>query len=132
MLQVAKGVNFFGQTKNWIAISAATNIFVTAQKLNGKYPLLRHKVLWTGSTCKTRDRSFYNFIELGCQVASGGLHFCVSLTSFQKYDIGWLQQPPTEKVLKFNWYFMILPKQIVFFSKNKNKAEFKFNFQTCW
>ena len=31
-----------------------------------------------------RGGRFNNFFELGCLVASGGLHFCVSLTSFQK------------------------------------------------
>ena len=35
-------------------------------------------------------------------VALAGLHFCVSSTSFQKFDIGWPQQPPTENMLKFN------------------------------
>ena len=45
-----------------------------------------------------RGRSFNNLIELGCLVASEGLHFCVSSTSFQKIDIGWPQQPPTERV----------------------------------
>ena len=48
-----------------------------------------------------------NFIEIWCLVASGGLHFCVSSTSFQKIDIGWPQQPPTETVLISvkNWIF---------------------------
>ena len=32
------------------------------------------------------------------QVASGGLDICVSSTNFQKIDIGWPQQPPTERV----------------------------------
>ena len=31
-------------------------------------------------------------------MASGGLEICISSTSFQKNDIGWPQQPPTEKV----------------------------------
>ena len=39
-----------------------------------------------------------NFIELWCIVASRGLEICVSSTSFQKNDIGWPQQPPTERV----------------------------------
>ena len=40
---------------------------------------------------------------------SGGLDICVSSTSFQKNDIGWPQQPPTERVsdiskkLDFSW-----------------------------
>jgi hypothetical protein len=49
---------------------------------------------------------------------------CVSSTSFQENDIGWPQQPPTEKVLKSNMIFYDSnPKN--FFSKHKNKAEFK-------
>ena len=57
-------------------------------------------------------------------VASEGLHFCVSSTSFQKNDIGWPQQPPTEKVLKFNMIFHD-STQKNYFSKHKRKAEFK-------
>ena len=49
-----------------------------------------------------RRRGINNFIELWCLVASVGLHFCVSSTSFQKIDIGWPQQPPTEKVSDIN------------------------------
>jgi hypothetical protein len=52
------------------------------------------------------------------------LDICVSITSFQKNYIGWPQQPPTEKVLKFNMIFNdYTPK--LFFSKHNNKAEFK-------
>ena len=29
---------------------------------------------------------------------AGGLKICVSSTSFQKNEIGWPQQPPTERV----------------------------------
>ena len=57
-------------------------------------------------------------------MASGGLGICVSSTSFQKNDIGWPQQPPTEKVLKCNMRFHDSTQKI-FFSKHKNKAEFK-------
>ena len=43
---------------------------------------------------------------------------------FIKYDIGWPQQPQTERVLKFNMIFHdSTPKN--FFSKHKNKGEFK-------
>ena len=57
-------------------------------------------------------------------MASGGLGICVSSTSFQKNYIGWPQQPPTEKMLKFNMIFHdSTPKNI--FSKHENKAEFK-------
>ena len=38
-------------------------------------------------------------------VPSGFKRLCVSSTSFQKTDIGCPQQPPTEKVLKFNMIF---------------------------
>ena len=37
-----------------------------------------------------------NFDELWCLVASGGLEFCVSSTSFQKNNIDWPQQSLTE------------------------------------
>ena len=57
-------------------------------------------------------------------MASGGLEICVPSTSFQKNDIGWPQQPPTEKVLKFNMIFHD-STQKRFFSKHKNKAKFK-------
>ena len=57
-------------------------------------------------------------------MASGGLYICVSSTSFQKNEIGWPQQPLTEKVLKFNMIFYdSTPKNV--FSKHKYKAEFK-------
>ena len=52
------------------------------------------------------------------------MDICVSSTSFQKNDIGWPQQPPTEKVLKFNKIFHE-STQKNFLSKHKNKAEFK-------
>ena len=45
-----------------------------------------------------RGRRINNFLELWCLVASGGLGFWVLSTSFQKSNIGWPQQPPTEKV----------------------------------
>ena len=52
-----------------------------------------------------RGRRINNFIRLWCLVASGGLHICVSLNSFQKNDMSWPQQPLTEKVQKFNMTF---------------------------
>ena len=52
-----------------------------------------------------RGRRINNFIRLWCLVASGGLHICVSSTSFQKNDMSWPQQPLTEKVQKFNMTF---------------------------
>ena len=41
-------------------------------------------------------------------------------TNFQKSSLGWPQQPPTEKVLKFHIIF----HDSTFFSKHQNKAEF--------
>jgi hypothetical protein len=43
---------------------------------------------------------------------------------FKKNDIGWPQQPPTEKVLKFTMIFHD-STQKNFLSKHKIKAEFK-------
>ena len=67
-----------------------------------------------------RGSRIENFDEIWWLVASGGLDFCVSSTSFQKSNIGWPQQPPTEKVLKFNMGFHDSVKNI-FFSKHQNK-----------
>ena len=52
-----------------------------------------------------KGRGIINFIELWSIAGSGGLEISVSSTSFQKSDIGWPQQPLTEKVLKFNMIF---------------------------
>ena len=55
-------------------------------------------------------------------MASGGVGICVSYTSFKKSNIGWPQQPQTEKVLKFKMVFCdSTPNSI--FSKHQNKAE---------
>ena len=45
-----------------------------------------------------RDRRTNISFDLWCLVASRGVDICVSSTSFQKNDIGWPQQPPTERV----------------------------------
>ena len=52
-----------------------------------------------------RGSRIENFDKLWYLGASGGLEFYVSSTSFQKSNIGWPQQPPTEKVLKLNMTF---------------------------
>ena len=57
-------------------------------------------------------------------MASGGADICVSSTSFQKNDIGWPQQPPTEKVPKLNMIFHDSTPQN-FLLKHKDKTEFK-------
>ena len=61
-----------------------------------------------------RGRRVDNFLELWFLVGSAGLDIWVSLTSFQKSNIRWPQQPQTEKVLNSTWYFMILPKNNCF------------------
>ena len=48
-------------------------------------------------------------------------HLSVSSTSFQKSNIGRPQQPPTEKVLKFNLRFLDSTK--TFFTQNFKKVE---------
>ena len=50
-----------------------------------------------------------NFLELWCIVASEGVDSCVSLNRLKKNDMGWPQQPPTEKVpdISEKWYFLI-------------------------
>ena len=46
-----------------------------------------------------RGRRIDNFLELWWLVASRVVDIRVSSISFQKIDIGWPQQPPTEIVL---------------------------------
>ena len=46
-----------------------------------------------------RGSKIENFDELWCLGALGGFDLCVSPTSFQKSNIGWPQNPPTEKLL---------------------------------
>ena len=69
------------------------------------------------------SRGIKYFLESWWLVGSGGFTIWVSSTSFQKISIGWPQQPPTEKVLEFNWIFHD-STQNFFFSKHPNKAEF--------
>ena len=71
-----------------------------------------------------KGRRIINFIELWSIAGSGGLEIWVSVISFWKSDIGWPQQPLTEKVLKFNMIFHDSSK-LILFSKHQNKAEFK-------
>ena len=46
-----------------------------------------------------RGRKINNSIELWCLVALGDVEICVPSKSFQKINIGWPQQPRTEKKL---------------------------------
>jgi hypothetical protein len=66
-----------------------------------------------------RGGRFGNFDDLWCLGASGGLEFCVSSTNFQKSDMGWPQQPPTEKLLKFNLIFHDSTKKLSFSKHQK-------------
>ena len=70
-----------------------------------------------------KGRRIIYSIELWSIAGSVGLEICVSPTSFQKNDIGWPQQPLTEKMLKFNMIFHdSTPKN--FFSKHKEPPLF--------
>ena len=71
-----------------------------------------------------RGSRINNIIRLWCLVASGGLHICVSSTSFQKNDISWPQQPQTEKLQKLNMIFHDSTQKNIF-PKHETKAEFK-------
>ena len=70
-----------------------------------------------------RGRRIKYFFELWWMVGLGGFTIWVSSTSFQKSSIGLPQQPPTEKVLKFNVIFHDSAQNFSF-SKHPNKAEF--------
>ena len=52
-----------------------------------------------------KDRMINIYLKFGCLVASGGVDILVSSICFQKSNIDWPQQPPTEKVLEFNIIF---------------------------
>ena len=71
-----------------------------------------------------KGRRIINFNESWSIAGSGGLEIWVLVISFWKSEIGWPQQPLTEKVLKFNMIFHDSSK-IILFSKHQNKAEFK-------
>ena len=66
-----------------------------------------------------RGSRIENFDELWCLVASGGYDFCVSTTSFQKSNIGWPQQPLTERLPKFHMNFHDSTKTLFFFKTSK-------------
>jgi hypothetical protein len=68
-----------------------------------------------------RGRRIENFDNISLAAFSQGLLICVSSTSFQKISIGWPQQPPTEKVLKFNLIFHDSTPQKYFFQNIKIK-----------
>ena len=45
-----------------------------------------------------RGRKINNFLELWCLVALRDVEICVPSKRFQKINIGWPQQPRTERV----------------------------------
>ena len=45
-----------------------------------------------------RGRKINNFVEILCLVALRDVEICVPSKSFQKINIGWPQQPPTERI----------------------------------
>ena len=77
-----------------------------------------------------RGSRIKNFDDLWCLRASGGLEFCVSSTSFQKSNIGWPQQPPTENLLKFNLIFHDSTKKTFFFKTSKKTHQNELNSRT--
>ena len=52
-----------------------------------------------------RGRKINNFVKLWCLVALGDVEICVPSKSFQKINIGWPQQPPTEMGPYISEYF---------------------------
>ena len=66
-----------------------------------------------------RGNRIENFDVIRCLGASRRIDFCISSTSFQKSNIGWPQQPPTEKLLKLNLIFHDSTKKL-FVSKHQN------------
>ena len=45
-----------------------------------------------------RSRKINNFVELWCLVALGDVEIYVPAKSLKKNNVGWPQQPPTERV----------------------------------
>ena len=94
---------------NSLVFSRAEGIFYVAQYIQG--------ISFRNWLFKLalRDRRTNIVFDLWCLVASGGADICVSSTSFQKNDIGWPQQPPTERVSdiseKFDFWQSIPQKE---------------------
>jgi hypothetical protein len=74
-----------------------------------------------------RGRRIDNFTDLWSLVGSRGVDIWVLSTSFRKNNIGWPQQPLTEKVLKFNMIFHDSAKTLFFFQNIK----IKLNLRAC-
>ena len=70
------------------------------------------------------DTKIEIFDRIPLIACSGGYDIWVLSTSSQKSNISWPQQPPIEKVLKFNMTIHDSTKKI-FFPKHQNKAELK-------
>ena len=77
--------------------------------------------LWNVSFKLTlTDRNMQVRFCLKVSVYSWDYGIWVSSTSFQKSNIGWPQQPPTEKLLKFHLIFHDSTKKLSFFKHHKN------------
>ena len=61
-----------------------------------------------------RDRRINIYLGFWCLMASWGVDIWVSSICFQKSNIDWPQQPPTEKVLKLNMIFHDSTKKTFF------------------
>ena len=95
-------------------------------RINHTYwKLLQDVSCWSvQSKSALRGRRIHNFIELWCLVGPRGLKIWVSSTSFQKSSIGWPQQSPTERALKFNMIFHDSTNKL-FSSQHYSRAKFK-------
>ena len=62
-----------------------------------------------------------NFMDIVCSINAWGYDILIFVTSFQKRNIGWPQQPLKEKVLKFNVILHDSTKTKID-SKHQNKA----------
>ena len=71
-----------------------------------------------------REKNIQVKLYLKVVLKSWDVDTLITRTNFQKRNLGWPQQPPTEK-----WYFMISLKK--WFLKHQNKAKFK-NFYDFW
>ena len=103
---IYSGTNFFDLKFEWTSYYNCFKFMVILvenskiQQIQFLKPYIVQGVSYWSMQSKSalRGRRINNFIDLWCLVASGGLDICVSSTSFQKNDIGWPQQPLTERV----------------------------------
>ena len=100
----------YSETPLLHSVTYKRNCLIFCLLLENSNPCHQSKIqgisYWSVKSNSTlRGRRSNHFIEFWFIVGSGGLEIWVSSTSFQKSNIGCPQQPPTEKVLKFNMTF---------------------------